>query len=185
MINTKKLTLSAIFIALSTVLSLITIIKMPMGGTVTPFSMLPVILLAIIYGTPWGLFCCFVYAIIQLALGLSDILSWGLTPAVLIGSIILDYLVPFTLLGLAGVFRKKGAIGIIGGTVMVVFIRFCCHFLSGYILFATFADNMTPFVYSLVYNGSYMLPELILTTLGAFVLYQTKALEKILNLTAQ
>ena len=112
-----KLTLSAIFVALATVLSLIKVIKMPLGGSVTLLSMLPIVMISVMLGAKWGFGSAFVYSLIQLILGitLDGLLGWGLTPVMLVGTILLDYIVAFTVLGIAGIFAKKGYLGICGG----------------------------------------------------------------------
>ena len=104
-VNVKKLTMSAVMVALSAALSLVKIFEMPLGGSVTLLSMLPVCMLAIMYGCKWGLFCSFVYALSQLLLGIGAVLGWGLTPAALAGCIAFDYIIAFTVLGFAG-FQK-------------------------------------------------------------------------------
>ena len=79
-----KLTVSAVFISLATVLSLIKVIEMPLGGSVTLLSMLPIVMLSVMFGLKWGFGAAFVYSLAQLAMGLPAVLSWGLTPAMLI-----------------------------------------------------------------------------------------------------
>lgn len=162
--NTRKLTETAVMLALSTVLSLITVYKAPFGGSVTPASMLPVILIAFRYGGVWGLFACFIHGVIQMLLGVGEVATWGLSPAVFAGSVIFDYLLAFGLLGTAGFFKSK-KFGLQLGTATAIALRFVCHFLSGFILFGHFAEGMNPVLYSLLYNGAYMLPELIVTLL--------------------
>ena len=105
----QKLTLSAVMIALSAVLSLVTIFHMPLGGSVTLFSMLPVCLLSIMFGCRWGFLCAFAYSLTQLALGIGEVAGWGLTPAALTGCILFDYLLAFTALGFAGTAAAAGA----------------------------------------------------------------------------
>lgn len=167
----QKLTLSAVMIALSTVLSLVTIFHMPLGGSVTLFSMLPVCLLSIMYGCRWGFLCAFAYSLTQLALGIGEVAGWGLTPAALIGCILFDYLLAFTALGFAGIFRKRGVPGYIAGIALAVFLRLVSHFISGTIFFASWApEEWNPVLYSLAYNGAYMLPEFAFTVLGAILL---------------
>lgn len=160
--NTRKLTETALMLALSTVLSLITVYKAPFGGSVTPASMLPLILIAFRYGGVWGLLAGLVHGLIQMFLGLSEMVTWGLSPAVFAGSVLLDYLLAFGLLGTAGFFKGK-RLSMQLGTTIAMALRFVCHFLSGVILFGHFAGDMAPMLYSFLYNGAYMLPELILT----------------------
>ena len=116
-----KLTLSAVFVALATVLSLIEVIRMPLGGSVTLLSMLPIVMISIMFGLKWGFGTAFVYALGQLALGLPEVLTWGLTPAMLIGTVLFDYIIAFTVLGIAGIFAKKGYTGICGGVALMLF----------------------------------------------------------------
>ena len=73
--------MSAVMVALSAALSMVKIFEMPLGGSVTLLSMLPVCMLAIMYGCKHGLFCSFVYALSQLLFGIGAVLGWGLTPA--------------------------------------------------------------------------------------------------------
>jgi len=131
--------------------------------------MLPVILIAFRYGGVWGLFAGLVHGVIQLLLDVGAMATWGLSPAVFAGSVILDYLLAFGLLGVAGFFRGK-KLGPQLGTSAAITLRFACHFFSGFILFGYFAEDMAPVLYSLAYNGAYMLPELIVTLIIVTVL---------------
>ncbi len=176
-----KLTLSAIFVALATVLSLIKVYKLPLGGAVTLLSMLPIVMLSVMLGVKWGLGAAFVYSLAQLALDLGDVLTWGLTPASLVGTILLDYIFAFTVLGLGGLFAKKGYLGICIGSVLVMVLRFLCHFVSGIIIFDIWCEWDSVWLYSLCYNGSFMLPELILTTVAAVILFRLPQVKKIMN----
>ena len=167
----KKLTMSAVMIALSTVLSLVTVMKMPLGGSVTLFSMLPVCMLSIMDGCRWGTVCAFIYSLGQLALDIAGVAGWGLTPVAFAGCVVFDYLAAFTVLGLAGMFRAKGVPGYIAGIALAVALRMVSHIISGVIFFSSWApEGWNPFVYSLAYNGAYMVPEFIFTFAGAIIL---------------
>lgn len=193
--NSKKqiynLTLSSIFIALATVLSMIKIYKLPLGGAVTLLSMLPIIIVGCMLGKKWGIAAAFVYSLVQLGLGiaLDGLFGWGLTPICLVGTILLDYILPFTMLGLVSLVSKRGTGYIIAGTAAVVILRFLCHFLSGYIIFANFEEFIVfgqsflskPAFYSLCYNGSYMLPELIITLIGTFLTVNLPQVKKLIR----
>ena len=98
-------------LALSIALSFVVIYKMPLGGSVTLFSMLPVMLVSVRHGLKWGLPTAFLYSLFQFFTGLPDMIAWSLTPGMFVASMFLDYLLAFTVLGLAGLFRKKGAVG--------------------------------------------------------------------------
>lgn len=169
-------------IALAAVLSAIKVWNMPWGGSVTLLSMLPIILLSLKFGVKQGLFVSFVYSVVQLFFGIvfDGLLGWGLTPEMLIACILLDYILAFSSLGIAGAFRDKGMRGIIGGTVLAVFLRFLCHLASGVFVFASAGklwdgfETQNTFLYSAVYNGIYMLPELILTVFGVYFLFKNK-----------
>lgn len=178
--TTKKLTVSSIFIALSTVLSLIPLAQMPLGGKLTPLSMLPVCLIGVIYGTGYATIPCLAYGIIQFFLG--GVFGWGLSLGQLIACMLLDYTVAYGCMALSGLFRKKGIVGIYTSIVIAMVCRFLCHFISGCVLFQSFDVFNNPYIYSFCYNGAYMLPEIILTVIGTMLLVKTKALEKIQNI---
>ena len=185
--NTKTLMLieGAVMVALAAVLSFVKVYKLPWGGSITLLSMLPICLFGIKYGVAKGLIVSFTYALVQTFLDLGEVLSWGLTPVTLIACLIMDYLLAYTAIGTAGMFRKSGVPGWIVGTAFALFLRFVCHFLSGVLIWHSFGElwegfsTENEYIYSLLYNGSYMLPEIIFTVIGAFVLFsvpQTKRL---------
>ena len=93
-------------LALSIALSFVVLYEMPWGGAVTLLSMLPVMLVSIRHGLKWGLTTSFLYAWFQALQGKAFSLG-GVSPWFLIASLLLDYLVAFTVLGLAGAFRRK------------------------------------------------------------------------------
>lgn len=170
-ISVKKLTMSAVMIGLSVALSMVKIFEMPLGGSVTLLSMLPICMLSIMFGCKWGLFCSSLYALVQLLLDIGKVVGWGLTPAALVGCFVFDYLAAFAVLGLAGLFRKHGVPGYIGGISLVCFLRLVSHVISGVIFFGSWApEGWNPFIYSVSYNGLYMLPEMAFTIIGSIVL---------------
>ena len=184
--KTKILVEGAVMVALATVLSFIRVFKLPWGGSITLLSMLPIVLFSIRRGVKSGLTVSFVFALIQFAQGVMDgLFGWGLTPGMLIACILLDYLGAFTVLGIAGIFRKKGLPGWIGGISLAIALRFVLHFLSGVVIWQSFGElwngfsTNNTFLYSFLYNGCYMLPELVFTLVGAVALLsapQTKRL---------
>lgn len=190
----KVLTLveGAIMVALAFALSFVTqfipFLNLPWGGSITLLSMLPIVVYSIRNGVKYGVMCSFVYSLTQLAQGIvGGLLGWGLTPVMLIGCIFLDYIGAFTVIGFAGLFRNKGMKGWIGGTVMVIAVRYLFHVLSGAVIFASTGklweslEINNPWFYSMAYNACYMLPEMILTTIGAAVLFKTGAIKMILK----
>lgn len=183
----KILAECGVLIALAAALSFVKVFKLPWGGSITLLSMLPIALISVRHGVKTGLFSSFAYALLQLVFGIlfDGLLGWGLTGGMLAVCMLLDYLVAFTVLGLAGLFRARGLNGVIGGTVLAVLLRFVSHVFSGVYVFASAGklwdgfETSNTWLYSLVYNGCYMLPEMILTVIGAAVVY--KALFKVIR----
>ena len=171
--NVMWLCESAVMIALSTVLSLFAVIKMPYGGSVTAFSMVPPLLIAYRYGTLKGLATGFIHGLLQMFLGLSDVsYAFGISAAAGIAVILLDYIVAFGVLGLGGAFRKafktQGS-AVLSGALLVCLLRFICHVISGCTVWAGVSiPDAEGFIYSLVYNSAYMIPETFVTLAGAW-----------------
>ena len=188
--STKTLILveGAAMVAVATVLSFIRVFKLPWGGSITLLSMLPIVLFSIRRGVKNGMIVSFTFSLIQFGQGVLDgIFGWGLTPGMLVACILLDYLVAFSVLGLAGIFRKKKEQGWIAGIAMAIGLRFVCHFLSGVVIWKSFGELWEGFstdntyLYSFLYNGCYMLPELIFTIVGAIVLLSTPQSKRLLQ----
>lgn len=178
----------AVVIALAVILSYVRIYRFPWGGSVTLLSMLPVSMYSIKYGVSKGLVVSGVFALFQFFQGITDgLFGWGLTPMMLVGCILLDYLLAYTMIGISGIFRKKGALGWIAGTVIALTMRFCCHFLSGVVIFKSVDklwdgfDTDSFYLYSLLYNGCYMLPEIIITCIGAYVMFRIPVIKKLIT----
>ena len=150
-LSTRILVLIAVTVALSTILGSISLYRLPQGGSITPGSMVPILLLAFIYGPEVGFIAGLVYGILNLITG-----PYIVHPM----QVLLDYPLPFMLLGIAGSFKNTYL-----GCSTAVFLRFTAHVLSGVIFFAEYAGNQSPWIYSIVYNGSYLLPELLITLL--------------------
>ena len=200
--KTKRLTESAMLMALALVLELVSklfIPEMPFGGQVTLASMLPIVLISYRHGLRWGLVTGLGYALMEMALGARTVAA-AFQPGyfgdgTMIGNAVimcvLDYLLAFTALGLGGIFRhkvQKSGTALCLGTVVALSARYLCHVGSGYILFSGWAEwfftqdgfpawgaelvaslspQMLGLVYSLVYNGMYMVPELVFTATAA------------------
>ena len=174
-------------IALATVLSFIRVYKLPWGGSVTLLSMLPIFVYSIRWGLKDGFVVSFVYSLVQFLQGIIDgLFGWGLTPVSLIACIVIDYLLAFTVLGIAGIFKSKKTAGIIAGICLATVLRFACHFLSGVVIWHSYGElwggfsTENSFLYSFLYNGAYMLPELVITVLGAIVLFALPQTKKLL-----
>ena len=109
-----------------------------------------------------------------------------LTFGALIGCLLLDYLVPFTLIGLAGLFRERELPGWVGGAAFALSLRLLSHFFSGAFIFASAGLVMNinisnPYLYSLVYNAAYMVPEIAFTCVACFVLFKIPSTRRLLT----
>ena len=153
--STKMLALGAVCMALSNVLSMIKLFDMPQGGSITPASMLPLMLFAYVYGVGPGMTVGAVYGVMQ----------FMIEPYFLsVPQMLLDYPIAFAMVGLAGVFStyKNRPVGLMAGVVLGSLGRFVAAVLSGVVFFAEYAGDQNPWVYSIGYNGAYMLPECII-----------------------
>lgn len=173
----------AIMLALAMVLSFVKIWEMPLGGSITLLSMLPLSLISIKHGVKWGLATSFVYALLQLSLDLGRVLAWGLHAEMLIGCLFFDYLLAYSVIGLAGIFRSKGRAGMCAGIALALFFRFVSHFVSGGIVFAVWCPEnwSNPLLYSVCYNGAYMLPEIILTMAATMMISKLPSLKRLID----
>jgi len=170
--NTKVRALveSAIMIAAATVLSMIKIVDLPYGGSVTIASMFPIAIVSYRHGIKWGCASGLVYGIIQQLLGLST-LSYFTSWQSIIAIILLDYIIAFAVAGLGGVFRKasmKQSVSLALGAFLVCFLRYACHVLSGATVWAGISiPTKAALVYSFIYNATYMLPEALIMVIVA------------------
>lgn len=203
--KTKRLTESAMLIALAVVLEFVgrTVIPpMPFGGQLTLVSMLPIILVSYRHGMKWGLLTALCYSLVQMVLG-ADTVTAAFQPGYFgdgtlilnaLAMCLLDYVLAYTALGLGGMFRDRIAnpgVALMCGSLVATCCRYAAHILSGYILFGSYAewfftqegfpawgqslvDSLAPgvlgLVYSVVYNGLYMVPEIILTAVAALLI---------------
>jgi len=165
--DTKVLAEVSVMVALSLVLNFIKVYQLPQGGSITLGSMVPVLLISFRRGPKVGVFSGVVFGMAQMLLD-----GWFYSPV----GMILDYPLAFGALGLAGIFRKTPLIGV----VVSLATRFLSHFISGVVFFGMYApEGMSPLIYSAVYNGSYMLPEMVISGIFIYLLIQ----RDILNLS--
>lgn len=170
--NTKVLRLveSALLLALAAVLSLIKVLDLPYGGSVTACSALPLLLIGYRHGVGYGLFAGTAYALIQLLLGMNN-LSYFTTPLSIAAVIALDYLLAFAVLGLGGVFRRGRSQGqaLVLSALFTGVLRYVFHVIAGCTVWAGLSiPDSAALVYSLAYNATYMVPEVLVTVLGAW-----------------
>ena len=182
--KTQKITECAIMLALAVALSYVTVYKLPMGGSITAFSQVPIVIIGYRHGYKWGLGTGFVYGLLEMLLqGLGNFAYVSGIASYLI-LMLMDYFLAFTALGFGGALFSKSklkaplAIGI--GAAVGSALRFVCHFISGVTIWGDYAGGWkNVWVYSLTYNGSYMLAECIITIIG------TAALAALLDFKAQ
>ncbi len=208
--KSKRLVTTAMLLAIAVILSLIKVFELPFGGSVTAASMMPVILIAYIYGIKWGIFSAFVYSILQMLTGMNTVSAFFIPgdsqmaiPAAL-GVCLIDYVLAYTALGLGGIFKgkiKNDVLAICLGSVVALLARYIFHIISGAIFFGAWADwffgdatsglaqipafknfcdwvlssfsgNSLSLFYSVVYNGSYMIPEIVITAIVTPIVYK-------------
>ncbi len=194
--RTEALTVSAVMIAfaisISAVCAALPFINLPFGGGFTVASMLPIIIVAYMYGTKWGLLTAFVYSFMQMLLGFNTVSAFFLPGdgqmiwyrAIIV--CLIDYVIAYTVLGFGGVFRKKfgKARALCLGSILALSLRYLAHNVSGTIFFGSWAEwfftqegfpawgqtildtysgTELSLIYSVIYNGTYMIPEIIIT----------------------
>jgi len=174
--RTKELSDIAILISVAVVLEVLftglgaffPILQLPYGGRIS-LSLLPLFIITYRYGMAKGVLGGVVYALFNLLLD-AQLWHWA--------SLFLDYLVAFGVIGLGYVgitLFGKNKKGFAAMVVIGSFLRFVSHWLSGWVLFAEYMpENFTnPQLYSLVYNGYYILPNTILIILVSLVLFDS------------
>ncbi len=163
----------SIMIALSTVLSIIKLVDMPYGGSVTIASMLPIVIAVYRHGVAWGIGTALVNSAIQLLLGLNS-LSYFTTWQSIVAIIMLDYIVAFGVFALSGVFKKvekRQNYAFLYGILLSSVLRYACHVISGATVWAGLSiPDEAALIYSLSYNATYMLPEtIVLLAAGVYL----------------
>lgn len=175
--GTRRLVFSAMAIALAFVTSFIKFLHLPMGGSITLFSMFFITLIGYWYGLGSGLLCGVAYGILQLVVD-PYIIS--------IPQMLVDYIFAFGALGLSGIFHNAKH-GLLKGYITAVIGRWCFATLSGVIFFGSYAADygMSPFAYSAAYNGLYIGVEAVITIVILCIPAVSHALAKIKALAVQ
>ena len=163
----RALTEGAVMIALAEILSFLPLYKLPWGGSID-LAMLPVILYAVRWGFGPGMVMSFAHGLLQMLFEGGIAIGWQ--------SILGDYLVAYAVLGVAGLFRGKFAIG----SVVACLLRFAVHYVVGATVWAEYMPEVflglpmvNPWVYSALYNGAYMLPDLVMVLVAGLLLMKT------------
>jgi thiamine transporter len=163
--STKILAEIIVLVSLAGALSLIShsFFRLPQGGSIN-LGMIPIFWLALRRGWIIGIFAGAVFGVVDMTIE-----PFIINPI----QFIVDYPLAFAALGVAGLFRKYAVVGVaLGG-----FGRFVCHFVSGIVYFSDYApEGMSPLVYSAIYNGTYIIPSIIICAMIMGILQKSKTL---------
>lgn len=167
----------ALFLAAAVALNYFKLLEMPLGGSIK-FVMIPLVLVSFRQGPKWGVGTSVAYVIIALILGRQDLMYAGNAGAIVLAAFA-DYILAYGVIGLASYFAKffkNRTVGVAMGTFIVCFIRFIGHFISGATIWGSYMpeewEKKGVILYSIVYNGAYMLPITIITVVVMVVLYK-------------
>ncbi len=154
--DTRALAFSALLVGLSIILNQIILFRMPQGGSITAFSMVPIVLCAYFFGVRRGLMAGMCVGLITLIFN-----PYVIHPV----QLLLDYPLAFGALALGGVFASKKH-GLMKGYLMGVFCRYLCAVLSGIIFFGAYApEGFDSVTWSIWYNLAYLGVEAVITAI--------------------
>lgn len=203
--KTRILVTSAMLVAIGSILSVFPKFNgiWPNGGSITFCSMLPIVMVSYLYGLKWGFMASGTFSVIQILSDLRGIAGMDLFTTFRV--ILIDYVIAYVVLALGGIFRGKfndPAKELSAGCVFAIFLRLVAHFVSGYLLYSSYAEwfftqegftlgnnifaalgNGTPLylLYSFMYNASYLIPEMIITGIVAYIIGKQSFFTKMLE----
>jgi len=155
---------AGVAIAIAQVLSFITLFHMPQGGSIKAASLVPLMIFAYRWGGTRGIWAGVVYGVLHFLLGFKSSIHYL--------SIILDYLVAYGAIGVCGYF-KDNITGLVSGSIVAIALRWFTSVTSGAVVFASYApQGQNPWIYSMIYNASYMIPDGILNIIVLLFVYQ-------------
>ena len=162
--KTRMIAEAGVAIAIAQVLSFITLFHMPQGGSIQAASMVPLMIFAYSWGGTRGILAGVVYGILHFLLGFKSSIHYL--------SIILDYLVAYGVIGVCGYFNDN-ITGLVSGSIVAIALRWFASVTSGAVVFASYApQGQNPWIYSMIYNASYMVPDGILNIVVLLFIYQ-------------
>lgn len=173
-LSVRMLTEGGMMLALAVLLNQFKIYQAPNGGSVSAGSMIPIMLFALRWGIGPGLVVGGTY-------GLLDFIfkPYFYHPL----QFVLDYILAYGLLGLAGIAydkdNDKSTSSMVIGVIIAIGGRMISHVLSGVVFFAEYAGDQNPWIYSILYNATYLVPELIISLVVLLLIW--KPLKKVLN----
>lgn len=169
--NTLALCEGGIMIAISTVLAMLKIADMPVGGSVTFAQMLPIIIFAYRHGAGYGMGASLIASLIQLLLGLDNFSYISPVWYAVLALALLDYVVAYSAFGIVGFFKNKLNYkkAMLLGAVISSVIRYLCHFISGFTVWTGFElPTGAGLIYAAGYNAIYMIPETIVLVAATY-----------------
>ena len=162
--KTRMIAEAGVAIAIAQVLSFITLFHMPQGGSIKAASLVPLMIFAYRWGGTRGIWAGVVYGVLHFLLGFKSSIHYL--------SIILDYLVAYGAIGVCGYF-KDNITGLVSGSIVAIALRWFASVTSGAVVFASYApQGQNPWIYSMIYNASYMIPDGILNIIVLLFVYQ-------------
>lgn len=169
----------ALMVALAFALSAIPPIELPFGGSITFFSTLPIIVMSLRHNCKWGLATAAVYSLTQTLQGMDSVLFMK-TIGTMALCALLDYILAYTSIGLAGPIARKfknGTAGIVVGVLGTGAMRYICSFFSGILLWRQYATpGMPVWQYSLTYNASWLWPDVAIALAAVLALSRVRVL---------
>ena len=178
----RRLTWTSLLISMSLILSRIEIsVFFPTGGSVTLFSVVPLIMLSFKYGYKWGVVSGGTFGLIHLLT--TNLKFQGLNIFSIVCSVILDYILSYAVIGLASIFKfenqkkfkdvkkiKNTKKSLVFGTIFSFFLKFLIHLISGLIVFCPVLKSfLKTILYDIIYNMSYIIPEMLLALCGVLM----------------
>lgn len=199
--NSAKLIETSLLIAISFILGFIKIIHLPYGGSVTLCSLLPLFFISYKYGFKWGIFSGLAVGIIDMSMGALEGVFKGTNFTTVIFVILLDYIIAFCVLAFCALPKKKiknKNVAFVSGIFIGSFFKYLVHITSGFIFFGSYANsffsqpdfalgeyiltNFSPtliyFLYSLIYNSMYMIPEILITMFVGYFVFKIDFINK-------
>ena len=162
--KTRMIAEAGVAIAIAQVLSFITLFHMPQGGSIKAASLVPLMIFAYRWGGTRGIWAGVVYGVLHFLLGFKSSIHYL--------SIILDDLVAYGAIGVCGYF-KDNMTGLVSGSIVAIALRWFTSVTSGAVVFASYApQGQNPWIYSMIYNASYMIPDGILNIIVLLFVYQ-------------
>ncbi len=180
---TKMLVEGALMVAMAYVLDIIAdaipFLNLPNGGTIS-LKLVPIVFFAVRYGVGWGTLVGLVFGLADYFLGIPDAIDWT--------SIIFDYFISFALLGFGAGLMKKVKLSAIWGSVVGGLCMFASNYFVGVYVWGEYMPETflgmhqtSPYIYSLIYNGTWAFPSIILAVIVFALFYQIKPIAKLLN----